>query len=245
MNEYTGTFEMVDPKAIVVDHRYQRPEKPALIARISSNPDWEAFGVIVCYKRGELFFCIDGQQRLAGILRAQEVPKRVPIVWFPPTEVAHEASTFVRMNVDRKAVEPLEKHRGQLVAKDPVALAIERAVDRAGFTIAPGGEPRSIGAVAALHYVYNLLGEDGLVQVLVQCREAWPDDKAALGVNIVRGLGDVLAGMNGNYNRQKLTASLARTSPALILRKAEELRFDLGGSKQTNVRRAFKALAKV
>lgn len=245
MNEWTGTFELINPRDVVVDHRYQREEKPALIAKIAAAPDWAAFGALSCYKRGGLYFCFDGQQRLRGILSSPTPPKLVPAIIHAAAPLDVEASAFVKVNVDRKAVDPLEKHRGQLVAKDPVALALERAVEKAGFTIGYSGDSRSVSAIATLHYAYNLLGEAGLTQVLVQVREAWPDDRAATSTNILRGLADVIAGMNGNYQRQKVTASLSRTSPALILRKAEELRFDLGGSKQINVRRAFKALAKV
>lgn len=246
MDEWNGKFELVDPKLVVVDHRYQRTEKENLIAKIASSPDWAAFGALSCYQREGVLVCVDGQQRLAGVLQSETPPKKVPAVIFDKATLDKEAQTFTKINVNRTQLSALEKHRGLVVAKNPAALAVERAADKAGFTLQPStGSTRNIQAIGAVYNAYNLLGEDGLLQVLVQLRDAWPGETSALTVNIIRGVTDVMIDLGSDYNRAKLTNSLAKATPGAIMRKAEELRFDTGGSKQKNVRRAIKALCKV
>jgi hypothetical protein len=263
MEEFTGTFEMVDPRVILIDHLYQRGEKSTLIDAIASNPRWEAFGVITCFVRERdrdgrkvrQFYCVDGQQRIRGILKSENPPKQVPVVWYALTGVADEAAIFVRINEYRKSLSALEKHKGKLVAKDPAATAIERAVEAAGYTIGAdtsrGENARTVHAIASLNWVYNLIGEEGVVQTLVQIRDAWPDDKTGTDSMMLKAIATVIAeqqgasGKNGGSHRAALTRKLQSTTPSALFRKAEGLRFDMGGSRSVNLRRALKQLAKV
>jgi len=247
LEEWNGDFELVDPNLIVVDHRYQRPEKMSLIATIAKSPNWAAFGALSLFRRGNgVLVCIDGQQRLRGILMSEKPPKKVPAVIQPEASREEEASTFVLVNIIRKAVDPFEKHKALIEAKSPVALAIERAVDKAGYTIGTqsgaGEGDRTVHAIAALYWIYDQLGEEGLVQVLTQARDAWPNDPAGVGVNMLRGICELLIELGADYNRGRLTNQLAKSSPHLLLRKADEHKFDFGGSKQKNLRRAFQTL---
>src|SRR5216117_1041649 len=98
-----GTYDLVDPRVIVVDHRYQRPAKPTLIEKIAASPTPEAFGVILCFRRdNNVMYCIDGQQRLAAVLQIDKPPLLVPVLWYPAGSVTHEAEIFVRINEVRK-----------------------------------------------------------------------------------------------------------------------------------------------
>lgn len=247
MDPYNGTFEMVDPNAIVIDHRYQREMRPALVAAIASDPRWELFGVPVCFRRSNgILYCADGQQRIEGIKRAKDSPNRIPVTWFPVTGVDEEAAVFVQINEFRIALSALQKHKGKIIAKDPATLAIERAVETAGLSIGgPHGEGNSIHAVASLYQIYERLGEEGLLQTLIVCRDAWEGDSSAFEAQMLRAVAQVIEEQDGAYERQRLTRALTRTSPALLGRKAEEFKFNMGGSKQANVRRAMKALARV
>jgi Family of unknown function (DUF6551) len=262
MDEFSGTFELVDPHVILVDHLYQRGEKSTLIDAIASNPRWEMFGVVTCFvrerevngKTQRAFYAVDGQQRIRGVLKSENPPKAVPVVWYQLTNVSDEAAVFVRINEYRKALSALEKHKGKIVAKDPAATAIERAVELAGFTIGAentrGESARTIHAIASLNWIYNLIGEEGVTQTLTQVREAWPDDKAGVESMMLKAIAQVIAeqqgsSKNGGYNRGALTRKLQQTTPSALFRKAEGLRFDMGGSRALNLRRALKQLAKV
>lgn len=249
MNGYNGTFEQVNPKEVVIDHRYQRPLKNTLVSTIAQAPSWELFGVPVCFKRENgMLYCADGQQRIAGVMASEKPPKTIPVVWFQMHDVRDEAEVFVRINEWRKALQPIEKHKGKIQAGDPATLAIEKAVTQAGFTIDTGvgsgsAGARTIQAVAGVGQIYNRIGEEGLLQTLVCIRDAWPDDPTALKTHVLRGVAELVEEAGENYNRTKLTNSLKKTEPHLVLRKADELRLDFGGSKLTQVRRAFSVLA--
>lgn len=253
MQPYTGTFELIDPTKIVLDHKYQRPEKWDLIAKISASPEWAAFGVILCSKRTgtgheDLFYCLDGQQRLNGILASTTPPATVPALWFAVQSVKEEARLFSLINEQRKAVNALEKYRSHITQEDPRYMQITAAAERAGFTIgSKTGGARTIGAFEGLQVLYNAAGEDGVYIVLSAIRKEWEDDNQAVSTWMLRALADVLtdAKSNGGLNPTKLAAGLAKTTPGRILRKAEELRFEQGGSKRVNVRKAFKALARI
>lgn len=242
-----GKQEMVDPFSIVVDHKYQRQEKPSLIQRIGANFDPMLFGRPICFVReNEMRYCIDGQQRICGAKAAGL--RSIPVISFQLVGVQREAEVFVAVNEARKALSGLEKHRGKVVAKDVAAIQIERAVDTAGFSIGVNYQsPRSIASVGALGYAHKAIAEDGIVQLLTVTREAWGDDRKAVDGSIIRTLTDIIDGQskNGGYNRNKLVTALKRTTPAQLLRKAEEFHFEHGTSKGASLRNAFKALAKV
>lgn len=248
MNGYDGTFEQISPDLIVIDKRYQRDRKNTLIQQIAQSPSWKAFGVPVCFKRENgFYYCADGQQRIAGVMSSEKPPKTIPIVWFPLDDVEDEAEVFVRINEWRKQLQPIEKHKGKVLAQDPAALAVERAVLQAGYSIGGGtthaDNPRTIQAVAGINVIYNRIGEEGLIQSLVCIRDAWPDDGAGVSTHILRGVAELIEEQGEAYNRAKLTAALRKTTPAQVLRKADEMRFDYGGTKLSNVRRAFAVLA--
>lgn len=247
-----GKVENVDPFTIVVDHKFQRPEKPYLIEKIAANFDPMRFGRPICFLRDNAMrYCIDGQQRIAAyklLVDRQGAPRSVPIVSYGLVGIQKEAEVFVSINEARISLTGLEKHRGKIVALDPAALQIERAVDKAGFSIGHNGEsPRAIGAIGSLGYAHGLVGEEGIVQILTVIREAWGDDKKAIDGGILRTIADIVDGKakNGGYNRAQLVRALQKTTPSKILRRAEELHFEHGTSKRASTRNAFKALCKV
>lgn len=252
-DETGGEFALVDPNRIQVDHRYQRPEKEVLIAAISKAPDWKAFGSLMLQRRGNgengVLVIIDGQQRLKGVMGSEDPPKKVPAIIMPKGDLASEARTFVTVNVQRKSVGTLEKHDALVTAKDPAALAVKKACEKVGYSLGTkgivSGQMKTIQAVASVYHAYNVLGEDGLVQVLTLTRDAWPDDSAATSVHMLRAVTQVLVDLGTNYNRPTVANKLGKVSPTRILLKAEELKIRKGGSKQVNVRDAIHELCKV
>lgn len=247
MRDWNGTFELINPALIVVDHRYQRDERQGLIATISAHAAWEPFGVVICSKRANgVFVALDGQQRLQGLKKSAEPPKTVPVIWFPVANIEEEARIFEIINEARKSVFPLEKHKARLVQCEPASVAIERAVEKVGFTIGNKGDNlRTIKAIAALNWIYNQVGEEGLVQVLTVVRDAWPNEKAATSPYILKAVCELVANSNGGFNRTRVTAALSKHVVGEYVQKAKQINIDAGGSTQDNVRRAFKALAKI
>lgn len=263
MKKFNGTFEMVSPHELVVDHKYQRPEKWDLIATIASDPIWEAFGVIVCSKRkgrnGQVFrYVIDGQQRLMGVLAANEIPQEVPVISFEVDSVKEEAELFSRINEARKSVNQYERFRAHITAEDPRYLHIQSAVERAGFTVGSGGsggsnDPLTVMAIGGLQALYNAGGEEGVYVVLAAIKQAWEGENGWVESWLLRALADVVEehasltrdGKAEPLDVDTLAKALARTTPGRLMRKGEENRFAMGGSKRQNIRRALKTLAKI
>lgn len=245
-----GTHEMVDPTLVVIDHKYQREDKPNLQSTIVAGFDPMLFGRPICFKRDStgIYYCVDGQQRIGAVNQLEPAVRRIPVIVFQLVGVEREAEVFVRINETRKALTGLEKHRGKIVAKDPAAVQIERAVQKAGFSVGMNNaSPRAIAAIGALGYANERVGEDGIVQLLTVMREAWGDDRKSLDGIIIRTVADIIEGQstNGGYKRSALVKGLGRTTPAQILREAERLHFEHGTTKTVSVRSAFKSLAKV
>lgn len=246
MEPFSGAFELVDPRLIVVDHRYQRPEKQALIDRISTEFKWTSFGTVTCYRRNGVLYAVDGQQRLQAALQQDPVPKAVPTIVYPEETIQKEAKTFLDIQVNRKAVTALEKHKASILAKDPPTLAIVRAVEAAGFQIGEDAyDAKQIAAVRTLHKIYEDIGEEGVLQTLVQVRDAWGEDRAAITAPMLRGVGDVLEDLGDGYERAKVTAALRRSDPAALMRQSSAFRFEMGGSRRVNMRRAIQKLCRI
>lgn len=250
MKEWNGKFEMVDPRLIVIDHQYQRDEKSDLIAAIAANPTWEAFGAVVLFLRNGVYYCGDGQQRTRGLLASESPPLLVPAIVYDLGAVRREAEIFVIINRFRKALSAWEKHHGLAAAGDPAVLAINRTLEKAGYSLGGAGgtpSPHRIAAIGAVSKIYARGGEEVLLQTLVQAREAYPNDRRALQARFLCTLGEIVEERfrNGGYNRQKLTGALKQTDPGALARKAEQIHFDQGTGSNESLRKAFKALAKV
>jgi hypothetical protein len=193
-------------------------------------------------------YVADGQQRIAGILQSEKPPAKIPIVWFELEDLEDEAAVFVAINEYRKALQPIEKHKGKIIARDESTLAIERAVAKAGFTIdnyvgTGAAGARTIQAVAAVNWIYNRIGEEGVLQALTCIREAWPDDRDGITAHMLRAVGGLIEEQGDNYNRTRMITALKKTQPHLVMREASRLELVTGGSKGTRVRFAFANLA--
>jgi hypothetical protein len=246
MNKWSGTFELVNPRAIVIDHRYQRDEVPGLIDKIAKAPNWEKFGVLVCARReNKMLYCFDGQQRLAGLMASEKPPLEVPVVWFAVKTPQEEANLFVAVNVDRKGVTAYAKWEGKLFAGDPIVRLITDTVESIGFTLGNQLDGKTISAFGKIERIYNRSGQEGLQFTLMAVREAWPDDPAAIRGDVLDALNIVLAGSNGSISRSAARNALARTTAAQIRQRSKQLKYDLGGSAEQNLVRAIRELTKL
>lgn len=247
MKDWPGSFEMVNPRSVVIDHRYQRPDKPDLIARIAQSPDWRKFGALVCARReNKMLYCYDGQQRLNGVLASETPPKAVPAVVFSVGNPKDEAELFADVNIDRKAVGALEKFKARLFQGHPVYLLINKTVEDCGFSIGSSAHgPRTIPSIGSLERIYNRSGEQGIRLTLEGIRDAWDDDQLATRGKVLDALNIVIAEHNGGIDRGKIANGFKRTTPAKILQRSEQLQYKLGGSKEQNLVRAIGELTKL
>lgn len=244
MNWNWGEYRMVNPRLIVVDHIYQRPQKQDVISWVAANPDPRAFGVPVMFERSNgVLYCADGQQRIQGVLESESPPKEIPVVSFKMNDVISEAHVFFLINVFRKSLSPLEKHTSAVVAAHPAAVGVERVVSSLELSIGRStGHPKRIGSVSALRSIWDRSGEEVLKDTLVLA-SSWPDyDSKRFDAFLLRALGNIVsdAHARGKYDRQKFEAALSKTNPSKILRKSEEIHYEAGTTRVKSIEMALR-----
>ncbi|MFC6049665.1 hypothetical protein ACFPYM_17710, partial [Methylobacterium hispanicum] len=131
-------FELVDPRDLWVDERYQRglsERSFSLIRRILRIFDWRRFKppVVTRTPEGHLHV-IDGQHTA---ISAASHPKvlRIPVMVVEAADMASRAQAFIGHNKDRVAVTPMQIFHASLAAGDQEAAVVARTVAKAGARI--------------------------------------------------------------------------------------------------------------
>jgi len=153
-------LEWVKIDNLRIDTRYQRPlEKRnlAAIQKIADSFDWCAFGPILCAPiAGGLYAVIDGQHRAhaAALCGIEAVPAMIV-----PVPSREQAVAFVRVNSGIR-VFAHQTLRAELAAGDPVAVAMQRAVEDAGcelLTYNPHSASRRPRTVTCVGFVRKVI----------------------------------------------------------------------------------------
>jgi hypothetical protein len=241
VTDWTGSFELVDPRLVVVDRTYQRDLKQDRVDRIASNLDWAKFGAISCARRGNggTLYVVDGQQRTAAAKQAGV--ERIPAIIFARTKVEQEAADFVVVNRDRASVNPFQMYRARLRARDPIALGVQKVVNEEGFSVVGSGssDERGIAAISELMTLYAGMGEEGLRSVLAIIRNAWLDLAYSTSAGFLHVVALLLTEVGETVSHTKIVAELEKTNPSELRKLARGLRHDAGGTYVHNLRRAL------
>lgn len=221
-------IEYVPVEQIKIDLSYQRPLSQEKVKTIVSKFDPAVAGLLLLSLRnsGELF-CIDGQHRLAAMLKISWPDARCEIK--EGLTIAQEAALFRLANTARKSPEALDLFRARLVEGDPVAVAIGNVVEKCGLAIQfkrPVGNhwgretPSSIWAVSALEDIYRKGGAGLLEYLLTLSLESWPGDYEALSGRVLYGLLDFHTKYEGQYDRKLFVEKMNNTKLMQIRNKA-------------------------
>lgn len=222
-------IEYVPVEQIKIDFSYQRPISQEKVKTIASKFDPAVAGLLLLSLRscGD-FFCIDGQHRLAAMLKINWLEARCEIK--EGLTIAQEAALFRLANTARKSPEALDLFRARLVEGDPVALAIGQVVEKCGLAIQfkrPIGNhwgretPSSIWAVGALEDIYNKGGAGLLEYLLTLSLESWPGDYEALSGRVLSGLLDFHQKYEGQYDRKAFVEKMNATKIMMLQNKAK------------------------
>lgn len=176
---------------IVTDGRYQRPVEEKRVERIVREFDAKQLGTVELSKRKDgSYAIIDGQHRLAALKALGR--KQVPAIVHEDLDAKGEGELFVAINMGRKQLRPAERFFAQVFAGDEQAVAISRAVTKAGFKIAKfgtessGKNPTSFNCIAALEQGIKILGEDHFTEMLEAIRDTWYNIAGSTEAHIVR-----------------------------------------------------------
>lgn len=169
-------LDWVDVSLIDVDPTYQRGLDENRVLKILDWFTWRSFGALTLAKTdGGRYHAIDGQHRL-------EAAKRHPAVTLVPCTIIEadgtvaEAETFVGVNVNRRNISPLEHYRADIAADDPGALAVSKACEGAGVTVArypsQSSGPGETVAISAVRAVVEKRGRTAAQRILAICADA-------------------------------------------------------------------------
>lgn len=215
------TLEWVQLGALIIPE-YQRAEDVARTDAMAA--DWQplrcgALTVVPSTLRPGKFDVLDGQQRASAARKAGVAV--LPCVVGRPMLQTLGAGEFVAINRDRKAVTAMDRHRASVMAQDPKALAVERAVTHVGMRIGGRNAGRGFGTtgrtslIAAVKGCYDLLDrgdEEHLVEVLTVIIETWQREGSSFTRAMLLGVGRFLQ-TYPELPRSEITARWATVNP--------------------------------
>ena len=170
---------------MVIDPRIQRPLNAAEVNNIAKNFDPAALGTVTLSARVDnatgatILTVIDGQQRRAGALKAEDKWEaldfhgRVRVDVHYGLTPADEARLFRLLNF-RRAVQPIQLFKTALIEGDPDTIAVQRILDKLGI---PFGTPRGFsGARASVRLVSRRNGETTLEWALRMVQRIYDEE---------------------------------------------------------------------
>jgi len=190
MENGKGKFQMIDKDLLVVPtgegatQRNTRPQKT--IDRMAKNWDWAACGVIQVIKQNGHYVVIDGGTRTLAAKKLNDKAKKLPCMVYSMSDNEDLAKAFLCINKDRTAVSAIDNHRVAVIAKDPVAVAIDTIVTEGGYTVGHTGKAYAFQAIGRLRSIY-VKDEEVAYNSFYLCTEIAKDGENVQG-NVLRGI---------------------------------------------------------
>ena len=215
-------FAMVAIDDLNVDKSYQREEN-AVAEVIGANFNPRAYGVArVALRDDGKLYLIDAQQRTKGAKIAGKTLVPCIIHYFASRE--EEAKLFRFLNEFRVQVTVMDCFRASLVAKEPHAVAIDKAVREAGFKVGLTSKLKKwpyVTAIDQLTRIYNQGGEVAVLEVLQYMGALFPEQPEALRREALRGMFEFWNAFGVTLEEERLRANLKSVSMQDILHTAE------------------------
>lgn len=138
-------LQFLRPAELQIDPTYQRSiessDSQKLIKRIAQHWNWDLCQPLVVSRRGDGgLYVIDGQHRLEAARLRGDIDQLPGVVGDYGT-AADEAASFVHLNQQRRPLGALDLFKAALASDDPEAHAIMAALEAAGLSLAPHGNP--------------------------------------------------------------------------------------------------------
>lgn len=202
-----------------VDPTYQRELSPMRVNKMGA--DWQPamVGTLEVSDRGGQYVVFDGQHRMAAATIAGV--RELPAIVHQGLTQEQEAELFARLQRERKPLSRFEQFRAKLVARNADALAIDKIVRDAGYTISGTRHsgPDKIVAVASLERVYADHGGEGLRSTLDLIGRAWDGDEGSFIGQMIEGVALVIR-THGTRITDAHVKRLGAVAPRVVLRRA-------------------------
>lgn len=224
---------------IKVHPEAQRRLNPAWVKGKVSTFDIEALGLPVVCRDGDVFYCIDGQHRIALIRAVGWGDQYVECEVYDDltlTEMAHE---FLIRN-SKTEIRTFDKFRIRITAEEETPVAIHRVVTEHGLVLSDQSRDGHVTAVLALERVYTgagmtggvKLGAPALDRTLGVIVAAWGKSQSGFVAPSIEGLGLVYLRYANRIETDALVKKLASISggPSGLVGRARSLRDMRGGT---------------
>lgn len=197
----TPTFTEVDVPVseLEIDEGIQRDRLDlGKIRRIKTNLNPAALGVVTVSRRTtpngteRAKIVIDGWHRLQAIKELTDNTGTIRCHVFEDLTPEQEAQMFLDLNAGNQP-NILTKFKVRLVAKDPVAIGIDKLTKAYGLVVQPGIQEGTIQCVGALERVWKKSEADeqdpNILQLtLVAITRAWGKDRFAIQAVMIEGI---------------------------------------------------------
>lgn len=223
---------------LMVDPTVQRALDTRRADRMAADLRMDALGAITVSRRADgTHHIIDGQHRVAAVLRAGLGDELLPCLQYEGLTRTHEAGMFIRLN-ESKQIQAVDRFRIRVVEEDPIAVALNTALLDNGWRLG-GSHDGCFSAVSALENVYRGAGVTADHANLDTCRTllsmittAFGDAKDGGRKEIVAGLGLMLLRHRHDMDLHKVAAEMAKYpgGPLGLVGRAKGLRELQGGN---------------
>lgn len=226
-----GAAEWLPLKKLTIDERIQRPLNKTWVDREAERFNPDAFGTLIVSRRKDgRYIVLDGQHRAALMDHLGYGDQLVPCTVLTGLSFEEEARLFNVLNVQRRAVQYIDRFRNDVNAKDPVALAVRDIAKEFTLTIGRGTADRNIQAALALVKVYE--GDKGagsgrnpiaLRRTLMTLKAAWGDGWETWNGSVIEGVGLCFLRYDNAIDPAELATKLAKQgSIAKLLGRARD-----------------------
>jgi len=130
-----GSLLSIDKQVLKIDDSYQRDLNHAKTLELASQWSWVACGALIVALRGNDFWVVDGQHRLAAALKRSDISE-LPCIVFETTGVKEEAIGFLRSNTNRRPIGAIARHRAAIASDDALAKLVQAEITAAGLEVA-------------------------------------------------------------------------------------------------------------
>lgn len=214
-----------------VNPRAQRDFRPEKAAEIAADLDLEALGYPVVNHRGDHYYIVDGQHRVAALKMVGWGDQRIQCDCLEDLTEAEEAELFLRRD-KRTSISTFDKFRISITAEREVEIDIDRIVRAQGLTVSRAKTTSgSVAAVGTLRKVYAQAGPAVLGRALRIIRDAYGD--GGLEAPVIHGIGLLCQRYNTALDDAATVRRLSNAHGGVngLLSKAENLRIRTGNQR--------------
>lgn len=207
--------------------RSQREFKPSWADALAADFKLEGMGYVVVSHRGEDYFLIDGQHRVAALkILGFDDNDTVQCEVYEGLTEEQEAELFLERN-NNKVVAALDKFKVAVHAGRKAEVEIADCVRNQGLRIGKSG----IMAVGTLGTIYRRVGLNGLGKTLRIVRDAYGE--IGCEAVVLDGVGLVIQRYDGVVNEDRMVKALSSAAGGLngLLTQTAKTRVSLGQPK--------------